>query len=257
MKPKILILRAPGTNCDEETAYAFEVAGGQSSYVHINRLIEEPSLAAEFDILCLPGGFSYGDDIAAGKILASQLKHFLRDVIHEFQASGKLVLGICNGFQVLIKTGLLKPVGESEFSSTLTWNERGRYDCRWVTLKTGAQECVFLREIDLMYLPIAHAEGRFVARDQSIIDVLESRRQLALRYVNSDGSNDNVPYPNNPNGSMDNIAGVCDQSGRIFGLMPHPERYIDATQHPRWTREGLDKKPDGLRLFENAVEYFA
>ncbi len=257
MQPKVLILRSPGTNCEQETAYAFEMAGGRPQLVHINQLMERPELTREFQILCIPGGFSYGDDIAAGRILASQFQLHLRDFLEEFNATQKLVLGICNGFQVLIKTGMLVPPDQNGLPVTLTWNNNGHYTCQWVTLRTGQQHCVFLRDLGTIYLPIAHAEGRFVVRDAATLDSMAAAHQLALRYVNADGSNGEVPYPNNPNGSDDNIAGICDPTGCVFGLMPHPERYVEATQHPRWTREGLDRQPDGLKLFRNAIAYFA
>lgn len=256
MKPKVLVLRSPGTNCDLETAYAFELAGARTRFQHVNRLIENPALIDECQILCIPGGFSYGDDVGAGRILASQFDNHLRDAVHRFRDAGKLVLGICNGFQVLVKTGLLVPPDPAGLPITLTWNDNGRYTCCWVTLRSGESNCVFLRDTDVMYLPVAHAEGRFVARDADVLEQLADNRSVALRYVNADGSNGSVPWPNNPNGSHDNIAGICDSSGHVFGLMPHPERHIDATHHPRWTREGLSDSPDGLRIFTNAVAHF-
>ena len=257
MKPKALVLRAPGTNCDQETAHAFQLAGGDAEFMHINQLIENPSATRDYQILCVPGGFSFGDDIGAGRILASKFTSRLKDTIEEFRAAEKLVLGICNGFQVLIKTGFLVPSDEHGLPVTLTWNHNGRYDCRWVNLRQVGSNCVFTRDTDQMYLPIAHAEGRFVVRDSQTLASLIDGKQLALKYVNPDGSNGHVPHPFNPNGSDENIAGICDQSGRVFGLMPHPERFIDRTQHPRWTRLPKDLPADGLKIFENAVSYFA
>ena len=256
-QPKAIILRAPGTNCDQETGYAFEKAGATADYIHINQLMENPSVLAEYQILCLPGGFSYGDDIAAGRVLASQMQSTLANAIGEFHDAGKLVLGICNGFQILIKTGFLLPRDESGLPATLTWNNHGRFiDC-WVNLKTDDQKCVFLKDVDQMYLPIAHAEGQFVTRDAAVMDGLKSNHQLALTYCRADGSNGaDLEFPANPNGSKENVAGVCDDTGRIFGLMPHPERFIDPTHHPRWTREGLKDEGEGLTLFKNAVDYF-
>ncbi len=257
--PRILILRAPGTNCDRETAYAFSRAGGQPELVHINRLLERPSLAADYQVLCLPGGFSYGDDIAAGKILANQIRHHLGDTLREFKAAGKLILGICNGFQILIKSGvLLADDPQAGPAATLTWNDTGRFEDRWIQLAAQADRCVFLRGIQGMYLPIAHAEGKFVVRDPHTLEQLNSSGQLALRYCDGSASICDTPFafPVNPNGSTANVAGVCDETGRVFGLMPHPERHIDPTHHPRWTRgEGRDPG-DGLKVFENAVQYF-
>ncbi|MDA7903197.1 phosphoribosylformylglycinamidine synthase I [Mariniblastus sp.] len=255
-QPNVLILRAPGTNCDQETGYAFDLAGGNSSFVHINQLIEAPEMVRDYQILCLPGGFSYGDDIAAGRILASQMQSRLADVLSEFHASGKLILGICNGFQILIKSGFLLPSDDQGLPATLTWNDSGRFvDC-WVNLKTDNDKCVFLNNIEQMYLPIAHAEGKFVPRNEQVLDQLKNDHQLALSYCLADGSDNEVTYPHNPNGSTANVAGVCDASGRIFGLMPHPERFIDPTHHPRWTREGNSAAGDGLALFQNAINFF-
>ena len=255
-KPRALVLRAPGTNCDQETAWAFRLAGADTEFIHINQLMENPRTTLDYQILCVPGGFSFGDDVGAGRILASKFTSRLKDCIEEFRTAEKLVLGICNGFQVLIKTGFLVPKDVSGLPVTLTWNHNGRYDCRWVNLKTAGSSCVFLRDTDMMYLPIAHAEGRFVVRDSGILANLKSTRQVALKYVNPDGSNSDVPYPFNPNGSDDNIAGICDESGCVFGLMPHPERFVDRTQHPRWTRLPENTAVDGLKIFENAVSYF-
>lgn len=257
MKPKALVLRAPGTNCDQETAFAFEQAGSSVEYMHINQLMEQPESTKQFQILCVPGGFSYGDDIGAGRVLASQFISRLGECIEQFRAAEKLVLGICNGFQVLIKTGFLVPSDDQGLPVTLTWNDTGRYDCRWVTLRPSASDCVFLRDVEAMYLPVAHAEGRFVVRDKTTLSNLIDSRQLALKYVNPDGSNSQVPWPYNPNGSDQNIAGICDASGHVFGLMPHPERFIDRTQHPRWTRMPENTPADGLKIFENAVTHFA
>jgi phosphoribosylformylglycinamidine synthase len=225
--------------------------------MHINQLMEQPAATREFQILCVPGGFSYGDDIGAGRILASKFSSRLRDCVEEFRHGGKLVLGICNGFQVLIKTGFLVPPDADGLPVTLTWNHHGRYDCRWVTLRPADSKCVFLQDTDLLYLPIAHAEGRFVVRDTATLSSLKQRRQLALKYVQPDGSNHDVPWPWNPNGSDDHIAGICDETGHVFGLMPHPERYVDHTQHPRWTRLPADLPPDGLKIFQNAVRHFS
>jgi phosphoribosylformylglycinamidine synthase len=256
--PRVLILRAPGTNCDEETAFAFQQAGAKTERLHINRLLESPAAASQFQILCIPGGFSYGDDVAAGRILANQIQHHLAEALARFRDEGKLILGICNGFQVLIKSGLLLESDGAGPPATLTWNDSGRYEDRWVRLAVRGTKSVFLRGIDEMYLPIAHAEGKFVVRDEAALKTLLDAGQLPLCYRPLSGTNGaQVPYPDNPNGSAANTAGVCDATGRVFGLMPHPERHIDRTQHPRWTR-GEGRQPgDGLALFRNAIEYFA
>jgi len=262
--PNVLILRAPGTNCDRETAHALELAGGRPEYVHIHRLLEDPGLADRFDILCVPGGFSYGDDIAAGRILANQIRHHLAEALARFRDAGKLILGICNGFQVLIRTGLLAPPGEDgEPTATLTWNDSGRFEDRWVNLAVMGDSCVFLQGVESLYLPIAHAEGKFVVRDEQTLASLEAAGQLVLRYApptdeaeTATGSptHEPLPFPHNPNGSQANVAGMCDPTGRVFGLIPHPERFVDPTQHPRWTRERPDRGA-GLAIFENAVRF--
>src|SRR5688572_28527932 len=207
MKPRILILRAPGTNCDQETAFAFETAGGRPEVVHLNRLLENPKLAAQFQILAIPGGFSYGDDIAAGRIFGNQIRHHLRDTLQEFRAADKLILGICNGFQILIKSGILLPDRADEPQATLTLNDSGKFEDRWIWLRTAGTKCVFLQGIDSMYLPIAHAEGKFIARDTATLNSLDAAGQLALRYeVPQDGTGANIalaasgllPYPLNP-----------------------------------------------------------
>jgi phosphoribosylformylglycinamidine synthase I len=262
-QPNVLILRAPGTNCDEETAFAFQKAGAKAELVHVNRLLENPALFSRFQILCIPGGFSYGDDVAAGRILANQIQHHLAEQLAEFKAAEKLVLGICNGFQVLIKSGiLLQPDPQQGPQATLTWNDSGKFEDRWVRLKVDGAKSIFLSGIEAMYLPVAHAEGKFVPRDQEVLDELKSAGQLVLRYQRLHGSGDGgtsepVPYPDNPNGSVGETAGVCDPTGRVLGLMPHPERHIDPTQHPRWTRGEAGEVGDGMKVFTNAVEYFA
>jgi len=256
--PRVLMIRAPGTNCDEESAFAFEQAGAAVDRVHINRLLEDRGIPDQYQILCLPGGFSYGDDIAAGRILANQIRHYLDEVLNEFKAAEKLIFGICNGFQVLIRSGLLLAGDDTAAPATLTWNDSGRFEDRWVELVADNATCVFLNGIDRLYLPVAHAEGKFVARDRQQLQQLEANHQCALRYCNGNVDvHAEVPYPSNPNGSQDNIAGLCDSTGRVFGLMPHPERHIDPTHHPRWTRmKTLPDAGDGMKIFENAVAYF-
>ena len=256
--PRVLILRAPGTNCDVETAHAFEMAGAEAETVHINRVLEKPAMAADYQILCLPGGFSYGDDVAAGRILGSQIQHHLADSLHQFRDDGKLILGICNGFQILMKSGLLlesdQPGG---LPATLAWNDSGKFEDRWVQLSVHGDRSVFLAGIGRMYLPVAHAEGKFVVRDSATLDSLDQGGQLVLRYCLAQSSTgETVGYPHNPNGSQRDVAGVCDTTGRVLGMMPHPERHVDRTQHPRWTRGEGSSPGDGLAIFQNAVGYF-
>jgi phosphoribosylformylglycinamidine synthase len=252
--PRALVLRAPGANCDVEAEFSLRLAGALAERVHINRLREEPGLLQRYQILVVPGGFTYGDDVAAGKILAVQLSHFLGDALQRFRDADKLILGICNGFQALLKAGLLIPPDEEGPLATLVDNERRRFEDRWIYLQATPGKCPFLTGYERMYVPVAHGEGRFICRQPWILKGLEQAGQVVLRYVDADGKPDS--YPANPNGSQGDVAGICDVSGRVLGLMPHPERHVLPTQHPRWTREGLAEDPDGLRLFRNAVAYF-
>ena len=277
--PRVCVLRAPGTNCDVETAHAFSSCGANTDRVHLFRVLESPGLLDDYQVLCIPGGFSYGDDIGAGVIFSSQLRGQLSETIGRFLSEDKLALGICNGFQVLLKAGVL-PGGAEAWATdtknqspdaTLTWNTNGRYTARWVRLKIVSTSNVFLQGLDELDLPIAHAEGRLVPRDPEVLSGWFANDQVGLCYRhrphdgqvsgNSDttptASDPLLPEPHNPNGSTANIAGLSDPSGRVLGLMPHPERFLHATQHPRWTRLGLSGDGDGLAIFRNAVQYFA
>ncbi len=242
--PRVLILRAPGANCDGEAQFAFETAGAHAERVHINRLREQPALLQRFQILVIPGGFTYGDDVAAGKILANQLAHFLGDALRRFRDAEKLILGICNGFQAILKAGLLLPADNDGPLATLAANRSGRFQDRWVTLTATPGACPFLRGVDRLHVPVAHGEGRFVCRAEWCLEGLQQSGQVVLRYID------------NPNGSQGDVAGLCDVTGRVLGLMPHPERHVLPIQHPQWTRRGLAAEGDGLRIFRNAVEFF-
>jgi phosphoribosylformylglycinamidine synthase I len=252
--PNVLILRAPGTNCDEEAQHAFELAGAAADRVHINRLRENPALLHQYQILMLPGGFSYGDDVGAGKILANQLTAFLGDQLRKFRDQEKLILGVCNGFQAILKAGLLVPPDDEGPVATLTFNSHG-YQDRWLYVKVTSDRSPFLKGINVMHIPMAHGEGNFVCRKDWILKGLAQAGQVALRYADAQGGSASG-FPENPNGSQDDVAGVCDFTGRVLGLMPHPERHVLPTQHPRWTREGLKPEGDGLQLFRNAVEFY-
>jgi phosphoribosylformylglycinamidine synthase len=253
MSIKALVLRAAGTNCDRETHFALAQAGFQADRVHVNRLLEAPALLEEYAFLVLPGGFSYGDDVAAGKILANQMLHCLAEPLNKFVEAGKLVLGICNGFQVLIKSGLL-PWGQvspkdAHRDATLGWNDCGMFVDRWVHLRCDSDKCVFLPAGEVISLPIAHGEGKFMPRSNDVLGRLQSGDQVALRYVDARGQ-----AGDNPNGSVDDIAALCDPTGRVLGLMPHPERFVQTTQHPQWTRRDI-ARPDGRVFFDRAFEY--
>ncbi|MFT3785039.1 MAG: phosphoribosylformylglycinamidine synthase I [Tepidisphaeraceae bacterium] len=246
MSTRVLVLRTAGSNCDEETATAFEMVGATADRVHLHRVIESPRLLLDYAILAVPGGFSYGDDISAGRIFANQLMLRLSGALHEFVAKQRPVIGICNGFQVLVKTDILPGplAGQTGQTCTLTDNDSRRFTDRWVTLKRTSKKCVWTRGLETIELPIAHGEGKFVPGSQAIRQALWHNDQVALTYVGD-----------NPNGSTDAIAGVCDASGLVFGLMPHPERHVSPLQHYAWSsRETQPAEGDGLRFFRNAVE---
>lgn len=254
MIPRVCILHTDGTNCDGETATAFELAGGRPERVLVTQLRRGNRTLADYQMLAIPGGFSYGDDVASGKILAVELVSFLRDQLEAFVAAGKPVIGICNGFQVLVKCGLLPDGTLGEQSVTLTDNASGHFECRWVDLLVS-KNCPSLwtqgfqdRTISLM---VAHGEGMFLAPRETTFSVLN---QTALYYVCPEGKAGSADYPYNPNGSPLGIAGICNQQGNVFGLMPHPERFVRREQHPNWRRQP-DLQPHGLPFFANAVNY--
>ncbi|HIE05288.1 MAG TPA: phosphoribosylformylglycinamidine synthase I [bacterium (Candidatus Stahlbacteria)] len=250
-RPKVLILRTAGTNCDLETGFAFENCGAEVAYHHIATL--RPNRLEHYQIFVLPGGFTYGDYIGAGKILANELLTQFRDELIRFIEEKKLIIGICNGSQVLVKSGLL-PASEEYFKieATLIDNKSGRFEDRWVFLKPSSSNCIFLKGLDgIIELPVAHAEGRFIAPDR-VIERLQKKKMIALRYCNPDGSG--AIYPYNPNGSIFDIAGVCDSTGQIFGLMPHPERFIDPSQHPRHNRRKITTTA-GFEIIKRGVDY--
>jgi phosphoribosylformylglycinamidine synthase subunit PurQ / glutaminase len=252
-RPRVIVLRAPGTNCDEETADAWQRAGADAVTWHINRLFESQVALDQFQLLTIPGGFSYGDDLGAGRILAARLTTVLGDGLRRFHDRGGLLLGICNGFQVLVRAGLL-PGGPSHSSSTLAANDSGRFEDRWVRLLPRPGLSPFVTFSDPIELPVAHGEGRYMTLGRALPRMPERPAEAVLQY----GDHGGVPtqeYPANPNGSEQAIAGVCDPTGRIFGLMPHPERYIDPWHHPRWTRQRARRtgEGDGMRIFRGAV----
>ena len=253
MRPPVCVLRTDGTNCDLETAWAFEKCGGAPRLVHVNELRSGNLKLADFGVLVIPGGFSYGDDVHSGKILAVELISFLREALTEFVARGRPILGICNGFQVLVRTGLLPYARLGEISATLMANDSGRFECRWIRMRVEGAS-IFTRGLTgrIVSYQAAHGEGKFYAPPATLTD-LEAAGQVAFRYVDRTGT-PTAAYPDNPNGSLHAIAGITDPSGLILGLMPHPERFVEARQHPNW-RRGLEGEPDGLALFRNAVRY--
>ncbi len=268
-KIKVLILTGFGLNCDLETAHAFELAGADAVKVHINALINGKQSLDNFQILVLGGGFSWGDDHGAGVLEALKLKNHMGNDILSFIEKGKLVIGICNGFQTLVNLGLLPGLNNDyrARSVALTWNDCGNFRDQWVNLAVNKKSpCVFTKNMDFADLPVRHGEGKFIA-DSTIIDQLISNNQVVLRYADYSGQKAEGEFPLNPNGSMEDIAGICDPSGRIFGLMPHPEAFNHFTNHPLWTRnrEVLKRQgktidtaiTPGIEIFKNGVDYMA
>ena len=223
MSANVLVLRTAGTNCDLETEFAFRLAGAETCKLHVNALRREPDRLQDFHVLALPGGFSYGDDLGAGKMLGNEMLATLRPAIERFLADGKLIIGICNGFQVLVKTGLLPGNERWKQQATLTFNDSGKFEDRWVHLQAPESRCALVEAGERVYLPVAHAEGKLIVEDDAAMDEMRANGQIIYRYVAPDGGP--ADYPWNPNGSVDDVAGICDPSGRVIGLMPHPERH--------------------------------
>jgi len=256
MTVRACILTGFGINCDYETAQAFRMAGADTARVHVNDLIQGRDSLSDYQILAFPGGFSFGDDIASGKVLATKCAHALRDQLTAFIQAGKLIIGICNGFQVLVKMRILPGIsGDGAQDATLTFNDSGRFEDRWVDLHVNsASPCIWTRGIENLYLPVRHGEGKFVVANDDVAGAVERNGQIVVQYATPTGQ-PTMEYPLNPNGSANAVAGICDPTGRILGLMPHPEGHIFPTQHPRWTREGLAAEGPGCTLFANGVQY--
>ena len=254
----VAVLKAPGTNCDQETLHAFRLAGAQAELVWVQELREKTKRLDSYQILAIPGGFSYGDDLGAGKLLAAELQHRLGDALRKFLERETLVIGICNGFQMMVKAGIL-PGGRlgAPQEATLTWNDSGKFEDRWICLSGEFNVCIWTQGMDETFeLPVAHAEGKFLPKDPSVLEQMLGFGQIVFQYTDPQGRQ--AGYPWNPNGSVQGIAGVCDPTGRIFGLMPHPERHVATTQHPRWTREDRPgEEGAGLQIFRNGVKWAA
>lgn len=253
---KVIVLRTAGTNCNEETAFAFARFGASVTQVHINALVSGQVKLADYHIMALPGGFSYGDDIASGRILANELRLKLGADIKKFIADGKLIIGICNGFQILVKAGILPGLGWGVGQeATLFHNDSAKFESRWTHLQVSTKKSVWTKALpSQIYLPVAHGEGKFIPRDDQVLKTLKANNQIIFHYCAPDGSK--AYYPDNPNGATEGIAGICDTTGRVLGLMPHPERHFLFEQHPFWTR--LAKRQefgDGAKIFENGVNY--
>jgi phosphoribosylformylglycinamidine synthase subunit PurQ / glutaminase len=268
---RVAVLFGFGINCDRETAAVFEMVGGTSERLHVNNLVQGNRSLEEFDILAVPGGFSFGDHLGSGRLLGNRLRFALRDQLQKFVSSGKPIIGICNGFQALVKTGLLPGPEKASLEpdliqrASLTLNNTGRYEDRWVTLEFDSESpCIWTKGIQRIECPVRHGEGRFVMPTDAELDRLSSNHQLTVRYVDpstepgTNPSDDLLPFPLSPNGSMRNIAGICDPTGLVFGLMPHPEAFYTMWLHPEHTSMKLNEdewEGSGLQIFRNAVEY--
>jgi phosphoribosylformylglycinamidine synthase len=250
---KVAVLRAPGTNCDKETALCVESLGMKAGVVHVKKLLEKRSRIADYDGLIIPGGFSFGDHVRAGALFGKILKERFGDTLTEFCEEGKPILGICNGFQVLVEFGILPEMG---INSALTTNLSSRFECRWVRLRVEKNKSLFTKEVPgTISLPVAHGEGRFLV-ESTLLDELKKRGQVVLRYAKENGDAAEGHYPENPNGSLEDIAGVCNPSGLVFGLMPHPERAFYNFTYSNWTRAPRSNSwGDGYLIFKNMIDY--
>lgn len=247
-KPKALVIRAAGTNCDKETIHALKEAGADSDLVHINQLLIGRIRLHPYDMLVIPGGFSYGDDISAGKVLANEFRIRLKDQLKKFVEAKKLVIGICNGFQVLVKAGLLAGLEliDEKQTVTLALNDSARFQCEWVQMKVEKSAADWLNGIpNHLELPIAHGEGKFIPASPKVLEQLKKNKQIVFRYEGR-----------NPNGSEESIAGICNPAGNVIGLMPHPERFLIRYQHPNWPlRRSSTEWGDGYWFWKEAVNY--
>lgn len=266
-KIKALVLAGNGINCEIEMAHACRLAGCEEvDIVYIYDLLSGEVELEYYQFLNLPGGFLDGDDLGSAKAMAHRLKYAriagkgerLEEAIHRFIRDGKVILGVCNGFQLMVKAGLI-PAFDGQYGRqevTLTFNDSGKFEDRWVYLKVNSESpCIFTRGLERLYLPVRHGEGKFIPRHDQILNALKEKNLIVLQYTNSDYEQATMDYPGNPNGSVAAVAGICDESGRLFGLMPHPEAYLYPINHPRWTREKVPDEGMGLAIFRNAVNY--
>ncbi len=248
-----LILTGYGINCEQESKYCIEKSGGHAEIVHLNTVLQNPKILEKYNMLMIPGGATFGDELGAGKVFANKMKYKIRDELDAFVKEGRLILGIGNGFQILVNVGLL-PEPDFLQRTTLIANNSGKFEDRWVLLKTNKQSpCIFTKDMEGLICPVRHTEGKFIAKNNEILNILKQRNQIVFQYVDKKG--ELAAYPHNPNGSIENIAGICDPTGKIFGMMPHPEAFNVPENCPYWIK-GTVKDALGLQIFRNAVKYF-
>jgi phosphoribosylformylglycinamidine synthase subunit PurQ / glutaminase len=264
---KAIVITGYGTNCETEMAHACRLAGAdQVDIVHMSELLHGEKKLDNYHLLNLPGGFLDGDDLGAGQAGAHRMKYAevkdqgekIQDQLFRFIEAGKLVIGVCNGFQVMVKTGLL-PGLDGDYHRrqvSLTHNDSSRFEDRWVALTVNEHSpCVFTKGMQKLYFPVRHGEGKFVAGDEAVLERIRNENLVVLRYAGLEDGEPTMRYPDNPNGSPDGIAGICDPTGRLFGLMPHPEAFLHRTNHPRWTREELPEEGQGVAIFRNGISF--
>ncbi|HOJ63950.1 MAG TPA: phosphoribosylformylglycinamidine synthase I [Spirochaetota bacterium] len=256
MKVKVLILTGYGINAEKELKWGFDIAGGNAEIIHIEDIINKKKKIFDYQILAFPGGFSYGDHIASGRVFGARIKYTLFEEIKRFIEDKRLIIGICNGFQIITKMGLVPDCEDNfEQEASLIENDSGHFEDRWVWLKKGNSNSFWLKDIDRIYVPVRHGEGKFITKDENILNKIIKNGQIAFQYVNPNKDTDEVEYPFNPNGSVLNIAGITNKEGNILGLMPHPEAFIFEENHPNWT-EGKKEKFLGLKILKNGIDYF-
>ncbi len=264
-RPRAIVITGNGTNCEREAAEACRLGGFDAHIVHISQILSGETTLDSYQFLNLTGGFLDGDDLGSAVVQANRLRYAvvagngerISDQIARFVMAGKPILGVCNGFQLMVKMGLLPGLdGRSDRVATLTFNDSGRFEDRWVTLLADEESpCVFTRGVQQITLPVRHGEGKFTLNDDDIFNRLRDEKLLTVRYMDPATGEMTMSYPHNPNGSMDGVAGICTPSGLLFGLMPHPEAYLHRVNHPRWTREDLPEEGAGIAFFRNAYEY--
>ncbi len=261
--PKVLIIAGNGFNCEQETSYAFSSCGGDTAIVHMNDLLSKEVRLSNFQILVFVGGFSYGDHLGSGRITANKFRFYLSDEIIEFIGRNTLIIGICNGFQVITQLGLLPGIGNEKMKHTISLapNASARYEDRWVDLAVNSDSpCVFTKGISRLFLPVRHGEGKVFSPDAEVVDQMFRLNRVVLKYIDPATGTPTQTYPHNPNGSLHAIAGLCNETGRVFGLMPHPEACLSPYNYPHWTRLLTDanfpNEGEGIKIFRNAVHYF-